>query len=305
MSACVDLSDLPYFEWKGKTFNQVVAFRQMNINTNNSTDGFMRSGPIKLYRKEIASVVPNRCNGGKISIDDINNPGQTVTTNSGNGLSTVVDFNWINNTTEHPGECIGLTNTRFSNASDSCMTVESNARTRVRSAGMIKRNYNVNKNNDTYYTSSRQYLESRKRLFTQNQFNYIQSGNRNAVPGTPDAIYNIYSPNGINHCQPDGNNPTKPSYVQLYYKPNNPQYAQQGAVSSSSRIARLRYNTITDNGGKFASGIYGTATANALAYSSRDASYTIKEKVGYPNIQTPVIKSTGEVSCVCDGRQMP
>ena len=32
------------------------------------------------------------------------------------------------------------------------------------------------------------------------------------------------------------------------YKPNNRQYATQGAVSSSSRILRLQYNTITKNG---------------------------------------------------------
>ena len=34
----------------------------------------------------------------------------------------------------------------------------------------------------------------------------------------------------------------------VYYKPNNPQYAQQGAVSSSTRILKLNVTTIEKNG---------------------------------------------------------
>jgi len=186
------------------------------------------------------------------------------------------------------------------------MTVESNARARVRSAGMIKRVFNANRNNDTYYTSSKQYLESRKKLFSQNQYNYIQSGDTAALPGSPESVNNIYSPNGLNHCAPDGNNPTAPTYVRISYKPNNYQYAQQGAVTASSRIARLRYNTITTNAGKFATGVYGRATASALAYSSRDSSYSIKDRIGFPNTLTPVINPyNGTLKATCDGRQLP
>jgi hypothetical protein len=35
--------------------------------------------------------------------------------------------------------------------------------------------------------------------------------------------------------------------AQVYYKPNNPQYAKQGAVSSSTRILKLNVDTITTN----------------------------------------------------------
>ena len=38
----------------------------------------------------------------------------------------------------------------------------------------------------------------------------------------------------------------QPSYKKLYYKPNNPQFGQQGAVSSGDVITRKRYNTITN-----------------------------------------------------------
>ena len=33
-------------------------------------------------------------------------------------------------------------------------------------------------------------------------------------------------------------------YNKVYYKPNNQQYGVQGAVDSSSRITRLKYNTL-------------------------------------------------------------
>ena len=79
-----------------------------------------------------------------------------------------------------------------------------------------------------------------------------------------------------------------PPYVTIYYKPNNPQFAQQGAVSASSHTARERYNSITNNTAKYRNA-YGLSVANALAYGVPENGYTIKDKIGYPNIQTPVI----------------
>lgn len=45
----------------------------------------------------------------------------------------------------------------------------------------------------------------------------------------------------------------------IIYKPNNTQYAQQGGVSSSSRLSRLKYNTLNNYGAAFnsASGAVG------------------------------------------------
>ena len=63
------------------------------------------------------------------------------------------------------------------------------------------------------------------------------------------------------------------------YKPNNYQYATQGAVDSSSRIARLKYNTITKNGNSMKTA-FGNAGANAAAlYNGSDVSpYFLKSK---------------------------
>jgi hypothetical protein len=332
---------------------------------------------------------------------------------------------------------------------------------------MIKRKFNENKNNDTYYTSSSQYLSSRNRTFAQNQYNYLRMGNSNAKPGTSLASANVYSPNGINHCQkyyisqetkfqykwinkfdtdnttiiadtlheviipvgyytvedinrvfkqvmftnlhffiknPTGitteyysenisyalniaynNNSEKvelqtyrideitfpvanfiiptvlngdnsiplwsrpvsgsglfpqfdildnifkqavgfntnlypltnattadiyqvftstvspgitPLYVKLYYKPSNPQFAQQGAVSSGDLITRKKYNSITNSTVAYRTA-FGNSVANALAYGVPENGYTVKDKLGYPMKKTPTFPKYSDVMKKC------
>ena len=79
----------------------------------------------------------------------------------------------------------------------------------------------------------------------------------------------------------------KSKYIEVQYKPNNPQYSTQGAVSSSSRIARLKYNSITNSSVAYNTA-YGAAVANALAYGVPSPGYTEKDKIGYPIKRTPV-----------------
>ena len=87
-----------------------------------------------------------------------------------------------------------------------------------------------------------------------------------------------------------------PPFLTSYYKPNNPQFAQQGAVTASSLITRVKYNNITSNSLKYQS-VLGSTVANAMAYSG-DLSmpYTLKSKMGYPQSNTPVFTSTGFTS---------
>jgi hypothetical protein len=49
---------------------------------------------------------------------------------------------------------------------------------------------------------------------------------------------------------------------QVYYKPNNPQFASQGAVSSSARILKLNVDTISTNAYKNPSNIYKNKSSN-------------------------------------------
>ena len=91
----------------------------------------------------------------------------------------------------------------------------------------------------------------------------------------------------------------QPTYVPIYYKPNNSQFGVQGAVSSGDLINRKKYDTVTSVGASFRSA-YGSPTANALAYGSSMYGYTVKDKMGFPNKKTPKFsKSSGlMVECV-------
>jgi hypothetical protein len=75
-------------------------------------------------------------------------------------------------------------------------------------------------------------------------------------------------------------------YVPLYYKPSNSKFASQGGVDSSSRLTRLKYDTITNSANTYMTA-YGKQTANALAYGVSSSGYTVKDKIGYPAPKTP------------------
>jgi hypothetical protein len=88
----------------------------------------------------------------------------------------------------------------------------------------------------------------------------------------------------------------KSNYVTLYYKPNNPGYGVQGAVDASTRIHRLKYNTITTGANGIRSA-YGNAAANALAYGVSEQAYTLKTIVGDKYTYTPVINPRTGAIC--------
>lgn len=79
------------------------------------------------------------------------------------------------------------------------------------------------------------------------------------------------------------------------YKPNNTPFAQQGGVSSSSRIARLKYNTLNNvpintNGYVYSGSVYNTAAGaeglNSGRYHTEPTDYFTKYKlqpVTYPH----------------------
>jgi len=90
-----------------------------------------------------------------------------------------------------------------------------------------------------------------------------------------------------------------PPYVPLYYKPNNPQFGVQGAVTSGDYITRLKYDNITGVASSFRSA-YGNQTADALAYGVSDYGYTVKDKQGFPNTTFPKISKYSNVLSKCN-----
>ena len=275
--------------WKKKTFNQITSYIQMNKNTVKLTKQNMRNPmPLKIYRKEIASVQITHPKNQRIgvSIDEYNRPNghtrTTITPSNQHGICFTLDAkdaNDVNNRTYHPGSCQW-----FSPTTDNavCLTPDQNAKNRVRTSGVLKRKY---------YTTTKEYLASRNETFEKNQFNYLKTG-VNGTPGTHNTLQNMYAPQQY-YVSPDDNCVNSV----VHYKPNNPQFAQQGAVSSSTLTSRIVYDTVSSNTMKFRTS-YGNAVANAMAYNVFDKVYTIKDKIGYPMPKTPIFnKYTNTMSC--------
>jgi len=467
----IAMNSIPIIPWKGYTFNQIVSHIKKNGTNMDYSLGnnIFSSLPLKMYRHEIAS---GDCNTTRntTTINELNRPGGSIVNPSGiscSGLVNIVDFNLTTNKSQNIGYC----------ASECVVgTPETNARRRLRSSGMIKKEFDLSNGKQKYYTDTRQYLNSRNKTYAQNNYHYVRKGDSTATPGDSLSIDNIYTTNNTTDCkryyvstnttfsyrwvagnptyantgsQPvdgDGNiidepagqygnftvtlekgfydvsdinnalhaqmiinehyfvdsrneskrffinfvfnsntnlvelqiepisqeiidnegltqpifetgsvtitengteNETRPPvwnvpnseqipqievldneykniigfavgfyppanttetyvvssttepyiqprYNRVYYKPNNYQYAQQGAVSSSSRVARLKYNTITNNASTYRNA-YGLHVANALSYGVPSNGYTIKDKIGYPLPKTPVVTSTGEL----------
>jgi hypothetical protein len=294
-------TDMPiYTKWKGKTFKQIVSAIQKNttqLNVNNRANNYTAiknniflPQPLKIYRKEIASVpltAPAIPRTG-VSIDEMNRPGGSITVTSytspkPTGLDGFVldahEAGVSSNTTEYPGVCTNLTS--------GGLCTEFNARRRVRSCGNMKK---------SYISNTQQYLNSRNKTFQQNQYNYLVSGNATSDAGGPLAQQNVYSAQGPTFSQMVQNNKSVLSTCQfnaqsrpyrgVAYKPNNYKFATQGAIDSSTRLLQKKLDTMNSNSVLYKK-VYGNATASAMGYGVSDTVYTKKDKIGFPQKKTP------------------
>lgn len=94
--------------------------------------------------------------------------------------------------------------------------------------------YNANtKLSKSYYVTHDQYLKSKCKTFNQNYVNFDKTvGDKNGNGLTRPNCHSCF-----NTCSPKS-----------YYKRSNDKYGTTGAVSSSSRILRLKYNNIKTTG---------------------------------------------------------
>jgi len=287
MSATLNMNPIPIVQWKGKTFTQVHSFIKRNDTStiNRSNKSLFLANPLRHYRREIASVKVGSCNPRTShSIDVMNRPSSSIMkeTSSGtleNGLATNDELA----VTLPKNKC----ETYDGVTSGSCSVILSpadNARRRLRGSG-VKRVFDETTSNRIYYSDHKQYLNSRSKTFEQNQYNYMRSGDATSKPGSADAQNNGYSAQGIKKCT-------------NYYKPNNYQFAVQGAVSSGDLITRKKYNTITNNTEAYRKA-FGTSVANALAYGVPPNGYTLKERMGYPLKRTPTFRPESDEMRKC------
>jgi hypothetical protein len=291
------------FKWKGKTFSQVSSILQKNKADGETTNALtLHALPNKLFRREIAigltqskEVVYPRSAKATIATT-MDYPGATIVSTQSvlcEGIMGTVDLNFSESKTDQ--QCssgcnsnLNMENPEFRNSKYiQSLSMQDNARRRVRSAGMSRPRYSKSNNSEAdHYASAGQYMHSRNKTFQQNQFSSLRVGDSTATPGTPASLANEYSSNTIQYCNNSSSSSTT-NFVPVFYKPNNSKYAQQGAVDAGCRITRLKYDTITNHGNSMFK-VFGRSTANSLAYGGPPNGYTIKDKIGYPNKCTPV-----------------
>ena len=177
---------------KGATFNELSAGIKFNPASSVSMTSIFAPNSLRIYRKEIASTPLTRCNPRtSIKIDEYNRPGGILNTNTSTtaGLVNTGDLIYEKNTCEHPST---------NNNCAAFMSPADNAKRRIRSSGMIKKQSAANSD---YYTSSKQYLNSRNISYEQNLYFHVKYGVSTAKPGSGGAVSNIYQSNGINKCK--------------------------------------------------------------------------------------------------------
>jgi hypothetical protein len=281
------------YSWKGKTFQQVVSAMQHNgdrlqydASSNYAGMGpnVLLPQPIRHYRREIASAPVSYPKQPRslVSIDEFNRPGGTYMSPTGytpvSGAAGLDKFSIdakeageVNNTTEHPGLCKA--------GPGPCLDRATLARRRCRTSGIMKTSYNAD---------TRGYLNNRNKSFEANSYQYLQKGSTSAEPGTAAASSNSYRTQSymnataalydVSGCNPPITN--------VYYKPNNWRFSQQGGVESSSYTLRRKFDSVTNNTAVYRR-VYGDAVANAMGYGIADSVYTYKGKVGYPLPKRP------------------
>ena len=254
----------PIIAWKGRTFNQITSSIKKNPGLTNAKSNH------NLFLPN-----PLKINRREIASTKL------VTTCSRRASLKIDEFDRPGGSiinTKIPSNANGLVNTidnllpnNSCEEPGTCLTFLSpalNAKRRCRSAGMIHQKYDA-KNRAKYFTGTNQYLTARNVSFEKNQYRYP----------TADASY----------C--------------VIYNPSNDQFSQNGAVTASSLIARVKYNAIQTAALQTAVPL-GNATANAMTYPANlnnlSGIYTVKDKIGYPNPKYPVYKSGAMKTCSDD-----
>lgn len=131
----------------------------------------------------------------------------------------------------------------------------------------------------SYYSDSKAYLKARCKTFGQKQ----------SIQEIPNQTYDSVNI-GENSVEYITNNCTNPYQTgrqcsnTTIYKPSNAQFATQGAVDNGTRLAKLKYDTITKNGASFRTA-FGEAAANAGKYQggyNGSSPYFLKSKYNAP-----------------------
>lgn len=292
MSALLGLNEAAYVSWKGQTFTQITTLIRKNKIDRSSTTNMYSSNPLNIYRREVASINNNKCSGSlrtNIRVNSFEQPGGYSISNIQSkhiGVESILDKQLVktkNQQNEH-----SCSDSIYSvphyvkdiSSQNKCLSTQNNALRKARSSGKIKQNF---------YSTTNQYLYSRKKTFEQNQFNYLKTGSKTSVPGSDAASKNTYTNGGVSF-----NAEGRALSCPVVYKPSNYNYSKNGAVDSSTRMNRMKYDKLNTISASY-KGVYGNAMENSYANGVPTPGYNIKDIIGYSLTKVPIVMSDGSV----------
>ena len=134
--------------------------------------------------------------------------------------------------TDNLESCKGYNDIIYNNDCKGITNIETNEQNCITGTFTVRRSANTIINKD-FYWNSKQYLQNRCKTFEQNQTlgRHVSGNEYYSGSCVTDAEGNV--------CKP------------IIHKPNNNKFKQQGGVSSSSRIAKLKYDTIRNSTNKY------------------------------------------------------
>jgi len=272
----------PYVSWKGTSSNSVVPTWSRPLQKTETTPigPAFKARPIKHWRKRLIPE-SNSGNGNSAVGIPFNSPGSEVFLGK-SSTSNCVKCSGNNSVVTKSLNAAEQYNTIYTEATDKFFDAEQNKMVCVACNPEV----NIIKPATTiiskkYYSDRAAYLKSRCKSFTQNLSGNAIQGIQYLDGTTP--VWASDSPNGSQVYSTSDCCSTTGATSTLIYKPNNMQYATQGAVDSSDRITRLKMNTINKNGASFTSA-WGASAANAGAYHGDAGSpYFIKSLKNQPN----------------------
>ena len=268
----------PYISWKGTSTNSIVpSYSKPDLTVSGP---HFKANPIRHWRKQLMPT--SSSDGSSNGSGNGNSNGSSSNRRAGIGMpmdtpggSTYLG-NVINNTLKVScnGSCsaAGLKENIEKYDNISCKSNKNDCYyegpRRIKSSTTLL--------SKRYYADRKDYLRSRCLSFDQKltalpkaDVTYLSEDGNLLYPNSTDTVRRTQN------CPVRCSSAINSSSCNTIYKPNNIQYAKQGAVDSSDRLTRLKLNTINKNAASYAA-VFGSSASRYLGMASTP--YFLKSK---------------------------
>ena len=270
--------------WSRPAINQAASGQIQQYDTSDPGAGtaWSRARPLKIWRKRLDPQ--NTSGGGRSGVgmpSDIPGGSVYLGTEGRNCLSDCSGTMPLKNNIINNGRTFAqgtALNDPPKDDFDKCISCDPESN--VIKSAQISTQYKRNK----YYTDTKAYLRSRCRTYDQNlptgiKIPGVEYFDPNGDPANPDDTKQ--GPQNFFHntcCKREGGCGTDVNGVsRLVYKPSNSSFAHQGAVSSGTRLLKLKADTVNTAASNLTA--WGKASENAGRYNGNpNAPYFLKSK---------------------------